>query len=339
MSLLDAILKIEADAGRACADARDASELEALRVKYLGRKGELAQALANLRDLDAAERPRTGQEANRVKAALEGLFRDREASLGAGGAARRAGARDLTMPSSAPRPGSLHPITQVTDEICDIFARLGFRVATGPEMETEHHNFGALNIPADHPSRDSFDTFYLSNGKLLRSQTSTVQIRVMEKTQPPVRIVAPGRVYRPDATDASHSFMFHQIEGLWVDEGISFADLKGALHAFARAFFGKTVRMRLRPHFFPFTEPSAEVDISCALCKGSGCRVCKDGWIEILGAGSVHPRVLEGVKISPERYTGFAFGMGVERIAMLRWSVPDIRMFYENDVRFLRPLA
>ncbi len=231
-------------------------------------------------------------------------------------------------------------LVQVVDDICDIFHDFGFAVVSGPEMETEHHNFEALNIPKDHPSRDSFDTFYLDNGNLLRSQTSTVQIRVMEKVRPPLKVIAPGKVYRPDATDASHSFMFHQIEGLMVDERVSFAELKGVLFGFAQVFFGKNVRLRFRPHFFPFTEPSAEVDVSCVMCQGKGCRVCSQkGWLEILGAGMVHPRVFEAVGISPERYTGLAFGMGVERIAMLKWGVADIRLFYENDLRFLRQLG
>lgn len=341
MSLLEQILRIEDQAKRECSEARAASDVEALRLKYLGRKGELAEALSRLKELDSAERPRTGSEANRVKAELERLFREKE-NIRAGKDPLTPGriSQDLTMPGTACPLGGLHPITEVTDEICDIFARMGFVVATGPEMETEYFNFEALNIPSDHPSRDTFDTFYLSNGKLLRSQTSTVQIRVMLESRPPVQIIAPGRVYRPDATDASHSFMFHQIEGLMVGDGISFADLKGVLLAFVKSFFGTNAKLRFRPHFFPFTEPSAEVDISCVMCKGAGCRVCSGkGWLEILGAGMVHPRVLECVKISPEEYTGFAFGLGIERIAMLRWGIGDIRLFYENDIRFLRQLA
>lgn len=337
-SLLDRILKIEQDAKAECASALRADEIETLRLKYLGRKGELARTLTGLRDLEPSDRPRTGVEANRVKQGLERLFEEKAGEL-ARSVPSGSGAPgpDLTMPATARGIGVLHPITQVTDEICDIFSHLGFGIVSGPEMETEYHNFEALNIPPNHPSRDGFDTFYLDNGKLLRSQTSTVQIRVMQKSRPPIKVLAPGRVYRPDATDASHSFMFHQIEGLVVQKGVSFAHLKGTLAAFAKAFFGAGVRTRFRPHFFPFTEPSAEVDVSCAMCGGSGCRVCSGkGWLEILGAGMVHPRVLEMAKIDPETFGGFAFGMGVERIAMLRWGVDDIRLFYENDVRFLR---
>jgi len=233
------------------------------------------------------------------------------------------------MPGTFYAPGSLHPLTQVTLDITAIFERLGFSIVDGPEVETEYYNFEALNIPLEHPARDSFDTFYLENGKLLRSQTSTVQIRILEKTKPPLKIIAPGKVYRPDATDATHSFMFHQIEGLMVDQGTSFADLKGTLLSFAKEFFGLDTRLRFRPHFFPFTEPSAEIDIY------SKTR----GWLEILGAGMVHPNVLRGVGVDPEKYTGFAFGMGVERIAMLKYGVEDIRQFFENDIRFLRQFS
>lgn len=337
MPLLDQILQIEQTAKDECSRAATAEELEALRIKFLGRKGELAKVMPGLKDVDPADRPKTGQEANRVKLALEELFNEKQKSFGSNGAGAKSD-KDLFMPGTARKPGALHPLTQVTNEICDIFSRMGFTIATGPEMETDFYNFEALNIPADHPSRDSFDTFRLENGKLLRSQTSTVQIRVMQKQTPPIKIIAPGRVYRPDATDATHSFMFHQLEGLMVDRKVSFAELKGVLLSFAKSLFGKNVKLRFRPHFFPFTEPSAEVDVTCVLCKGAKCRVCKDGWIEILGAGMVHPRVLESVKISPEEFTGFAFGMGIERITMLRWGVPDIRLFYENDVRFLRQL-
>ena len=295
--------------------------------------------MAGMKDLNADEKPAAGREANRVKSALENLFADLEKSVGRSAKQDFRDRHDLTMPGTAKEPGALHPLTQVIDEISQIFSALGFEAVSGPEMETDFYNFEALNIPPDHPSRDSFDTFYLENGKLLRSQTSTVQIHVMQKRVPPIKVIAPGRVYRPDATDATHSFMFHQIEGLYVDEKVSFAELKGVLLAFAKGFFGANVKLRFRPHFFPFTEPSAEVDVSCVMCKGSGCRICKQsGWLEILGAGMVHPRVLSQVKISPEKFRGFAFGMGVERIAMLRWGVEDIRLFYENDIRFLRQL-
>jgi phenylalanyl-tRNA synthetase alpha chain len=339
MSLIDEIRSIEKSAIEECESVTSSGDLKTLRNKYLGRKGQLAKTLPLLKNLDSDEKPQAGREANRVKEVIEKLFLDKEKSC-ANGQGEASKEHDLSMPPTAMPVGTLHPLTKVTDEICDIFYRLGFRLVSGPEMETEHYNFEALNIPADHPSRDSFDTFYLENGKLLRSQTSTVQIHVMEQNQTPIKVIAPGKVYRPDATDASHSFMFHQIEGLYVDESVSFAELKGVLFQFAREFFGKSVKLRFRPHYFPFTEPSAEVDISCVMCAGSGCRVCSQkGWLEILGAGMVHPSVLEAVKLLPEKVTGFAFGLGVERIAMLRWGVKDIRLFYENDLRFLRQLA
>jgi phenylalanyl-tRNA synthetase alpha chain len=243
---------------------------------------------------------------------------------------------DITLPGKRPFVGKRHPLTQTIDDIKEVFARLGFDVVYGPEVESEYYNFEALNIPADHPSRTDFDTFYIKNDILLRSQTSTVQIRVMEKQKPPIRIIAPGRVYRPDTVDARHSFMFHQVEGLLVDEGVSFADLRGVLNQFIKTYFGQDVQMRFRPSFFPFTEPSAEVDISCSLCKGRGCSVCSySGWVEILGAGMVDPNVFRAVHYDAEKYTGFAFGMGVERITMLKYGINDIRLFYENDIRFL----
>lgn len=342
MTLADKIRQQIVDAKEQTAAAASVEELEALRVKFLGRKGTLAELTGLLGQIDAAERPEAGKEANRAKNEITALLDARAAELksASGPAAAKRAGLDLTLPGTAPAVGGLHPITQVIDEISDIFYRLGFQIASGPEMETDYYNFEALNIPADHTSRDDLATFYIENGKLLRSQTSTVQTRILEKENPPVKILAPGRVYRPDATDATHSFMFHQIEGLYVDERVSFADLKGVLLAFAKQFFGNDVKLRFRPHFFPFTEPSAEVDVSCGLCKGSGCRSCaKKGWLEILGAGMVHPNVLRACKISPEKYSGFAFGFGVERIAMLRWGVNDIRLFYENDMRFLRQFS
>ncbi len=342
MTLAEKIRQQIAEAQAQSASAGSLEELEQLRIKFLGRKGTLAELTALFGQIDPAEKPEAGREANRAKNEIAGFFdaRANELKAGAGAAASAARREDLSLPGTAPAVGGLHPITQVVDEICDIFYRLGFEIVSGPEMETDYYNFEALNIPADHSSRDDLATFYLENGKLLRSQTSTVQTRIMEKERPPVKVLAPGRVYRPDATDATHSFMFHQIEGLYVDERVSFADLKGVLLAFAKQFFGSDVKLRFRPHFFPFTEPSAEVDVSCGLCKGSGCRSCgHKGWLEILGAGMVHPNVLRAVKISPEKYSGFAFGFGVERIAMRRWGVNDIRLFYENDLRFLRQFS
>jgi phenylalanyl-tRNA synthetase alpha chain len=331
MSLIEDLTKIEETAKHELENVTSDDALEAIRLKFLGRKGELAKTMTGLRSVSPQDKPKVGQAANRVKKVLQELFDEKLKSQGKN-SSNRSTLNDLTMPGTSLKPGGLHPITQVIDEISDIFSKLGFTVASGPEMETDYYNFEALNIPADHPSRDSFDTFYLENGKLLRSQTSTVQIHVMQKHAPPIKVIAPGKVYRPDATDASHSFMFHQIEGLMIDEKVSFAELKGVLMAFAQAFYGKNVRVRFRPHFFPFTEPSAEMDM---LWSHKG----KDKWLEILGAGMVHPHVLEAVKLSPEKYSGFAFGLGVERIAMLRWGVQDIRFFYENDIRFLRQFS
>lgn len=343
MTLADKIRQVIAEAQEKIPAAETAEAVESLRVQFLGRKGSLAELTGLFGQIDPSEKPEAGKEANRAKNEIAALLDQRTAAVAGGGGAGSAAAKskaDLTLPGTAPLIGGLHPITQVIDEICDIFYRLGFQIVTGPEMETDYYNFEALNIPADHSSRDDLATFYLENGKLLRSQTSTVQTRIMENERPPVKVLAPGRVYRPDATDATHSFMFHQIEGLFVDEKVSFADLKGVLLAFAKQFFGNDIKLRFRPHFFPFTEPSAEVDVSCGLCKGSGCRSCgHKGWLEILGAGMVHPNVLRAVKVNPEKYSGFAFGFGVERIAMRRWGVNDIRLFYENDMRFLRQFS
>lgn len=310
--------------------------LEELRIKFLGRHGAIASILKELPSLPSAERPVVGQKANALKEKISATIDEKLKNLG-GGFREKSSLSDPTLPGLSAQTGRRHPLTQVIDEICETFLTLGFRIVEGPEIETEYYNFDALNIPKSHPSRDTFDTFYIDEAHLLRSQTSTVQIRVMEKEKPPLRIVAPGRVYRPDAVDASHSFMFHQIEGLWVDRDVRFSDLKGVLALFAKRFFGPKTKTRFRPHFFPFTEPSAEVDISCALCGGKGCRVCgQKGWIEVLGAGMVHPNVFRAVKINPKEFRGFAFGMGVERLAMLKFGIDDIRLFFENDLRFLR---
>jgi phenylalanyl-tRNA synthetase alpha chain len=278
-----------------------------------------------------------------LKGTISAGLEERRLSIGAVPGAQKAEAGvDLTLPGICQASGCRHPLTQVIEEICDIFTAMGFVVVEGPEVETEYNNFTGLNIPLDHPSREAFDTFYLrdknSAGErlLLRSQTSPVQIREMKRSKPPLAIVAPGRVYRPDAVDACHSFMFHQIEGFMVDENITFGHLKGTLEHFAKAVFGKNIRMRFRPHFFPFTEPSAEVDVSCFICGGKGCPSCgRKGWLEILGSGMIHPNVFKNVGYDPKKYSGFAFGMGVERIAMLKYCVNDIRLFYENDLRFL----
>jgi phenylalanyl-tRNA synthetase alpha chain len=311
---------------------------EEFRIRYLGRKGLLAELTAAIPGLPKEERGEFGRQVNllkqRVQSAIEGAVSELSPDVRAPSAYV-----DITLPGIAQELGQLHPITQVINEICAIFTAMGFSVVEGPEIESEYNNFTGLNIPLDHPSRDAFDTFYLkgNNKLLLRSHTSPVQVRVMKKQKPPLAVVVPGRVYRPDATDASHLFMFHQIEGFMVDKGIKFSDLKGMLELFVKAVFGKEIKMRLRPHFFPFTEPSAEVDISCTICKGKGCPSCgKKGWLEILGSGMIHPNVFKNVGYDPKKYSGFAFGMGIERIANLKYGVKDIRMFFENDLRMLK---
>ncbi|MDO8661606.1 MAG: phenylalanine--tRNA ligase subunit alpha [Candidatus Omnitrophota bacterium] len=321
--------------------------LEEFRLRYLGRKGILAELTSVIPSLSKEERAVFGQQVNALKNKLLSLVEDKQKSFSVSPEKRRRTSSDLGMPGLAQELGHLHPLTQITDEICAIFSRMGFTIVEGPEIETEYNNFTGLNIPLEHPSREAFDTFYLKEktegGKqkteklLLRSHTSPVQVRVMKKHKPPLAIVVPGRVYRPDAVDASHSFMFHQIEGFMVGKDIKFSDLKGILAMFAKAVFGEEIKMRFRPHFFPFTEPSAEVDISCIICKGQGCSVCgRKGWLEILGSGMIHPNVFKQVGIDTKQYTGFAFGMGVERIAMLKYGINDIRLFFENDLRFLR---
>jgi phenylalanyl-tRNA synthetase alpha chain len=312
-------------------------DLEEVRVKYLGKRGTLTQLLRALPGLPPTERPIVGREANEAKAGIESELEARQAVLaGVERRARLAADRpDLTLPGRRVVPGGLHPLTQVHEEIVDVFTGMGFAVAEGPEVELDYYNFEALNIPKDHPARDMQDTFYVGGEILLRTHTSPVQIRTMERQKPPVRIICPGRVYRRDA-DITHSPVFHQVEGLAVDRGISMGDLKGTLELFARELFGPDSRIRFRPSFFPFTEPSAEVDVLCFLCKGGGCRVCKQsGWLEILGSGMVHPRILRAMGYDTEEVTGWAFGMGIERVAMLRYGIDDIRLFFENDLRFL----
>jgi len=318
------------------------ASLEEVRVKYLGRKGLVAQLTSSIPGLPQEQRKTFGQEVNELKARILSLLDEKQKSI-SGKKELSPSYSDISLPGLAQDLGHLHPITQITNEICAIFSRMGFIIVEGPEIETEYNNFTGLNIPLEHPSRDVFDTFYLNTPKsntqklLLRSHTSPVQIRVMKSRKPPLAVVVPGRVYRPDAVDASHSFMFHQIEGFMVDEGIKFSHLKGVLEVFAKSVFGEDIKMRFRPHFFPFTEPSAEVDISCAICRGKGCSSCgRKGWLEILGAGMIHPNVFKHVGYDPKKYTGFAFGMGVDRIAMLKFGINDIRLFYENDLRFLK---
>jgi phenylalanyl-tRNA synthetase alpha chain len=320
-------------------------DLEEFRVEFLGRKGRLAQAMLALPGMSAQDKPAAGRKANEVKTALTKLIGERERELAAAEAGAGLSRFDPTLPGRRPQQGSLHPVTLVTHEICDVFAGLGFDVVSGPEVENDWHNFEALNMPPEHPARDMQDTLYVSDSILLRTHTSPLQIRTMLSRKPPVAVVAPGKVYRRDS-DLTHTPMFHQIEGLLADRKVSMADLRGTLTAFVRAIFGANTRVRFRPSFFPFTEPSAEVDISCVLCGGKGhvgnepCRVCKrTGWVEILGCGMVDPNVFAAVGYDPEETTGFAFGMGVERVAMLKYGVGDLRMFFENDVRFLEQFA
>jgi phenylalanyl-tRNA synthetase alpha chain len=314
-------------------------KLEEFRLKYLARKGILAQLTSSIPSLPVEQRATFGQQVNILKTRITNLIAEKQKTFIAQPDRKITSQVDISMPGIAQDLGHLHPLTQVMDEICAIFTRMGFSIVEGPEIETEYNNFTGLNIPLEHPSRDVFDTFYLKdkNRLLLRSHTSPVQIRAMKARKPPLAVVVPGRVYRPDAVDASHSFMFHQIEGFMVDTNIRFSDLKGVLEVFAKAVFGRDIKMRFRPHFFPFTEPSAEVDISCIICKGKGCSVCgKKGWLEILGSGMIHPNVFKHVGYDPKKYTGFAFGLGVERIAMLKYSIDDIRLFFEDDLRFLK---
>ena len=309
--------------------AADPDALEQWRIRYLGTKGAMRAAMATLKQLSADQRQEYGQAANKVKTALTAEYECRKAQLGA---AQAPGSRiaDMTLPAAPLRIGHRHILTQTIDQITEIFARMGFTTAYGPEVEDERHNFNALNIPPSHPARDPLENFYISPAAMLRSQTSTVQIRVMESQQPPVRVISPGRVYRPDTVDATHSFMFHQLEGLYVDEGVSMADLKSDLDMFCRAYFGPEVRTRFRPSFFPFTEPSGEVDVLFHYEDGS------TDWIELGGCGMVDPNVLEAVGYDAEKYTGYAFGLGIERMVMRKHNIPDIRLLFEADVRFLR---
>lgn len=325
-------------AEQAVAQAADLNDLDQARVQYLGKKGLLTDYLKQLGSLPPEERPKVGQAVNQAKQLLQGRIEARKAELEAARLEARlaAEALDVTLLGRGQRPGGLHPVTRTLERIERLFAEIGFEVAEGPEIEDDFHNFEALNIPESHPARAMHDTFYFDAHTLLRTHTSPVQIRVMEQGEAPFRIIAPGRVYRCDS-DLTHTPMFHQVEGLLVDENVSFADLKGTLDEFLRNFFEQDLKVRFRPSYFPFTEPSAEVDIECVHCRGKGCRVCKQsGWLEVLGCGMVHPQVFRNVGIDSERYTGYAFGLGVERLAMLRYGVNDLRMFFENDLRFLR---
>ena len=315
----------------------DPKSIDQLRVKYLGKKGLITLALREIGKLSPAERPLLGKIVNDVKEHIEQLIAARLTEVQAQQLQRELLSQtlDVTLPGRIPPRGHKHPLTQVLEEVEEIFHGLGFSVAEGPEVELDYYNFEALNIPREHPARDMQDTFYVSDDVVLRTHTSPVQIRAMEKQRPPIRIIVPGKVYRCDA-DVRHSPMFHQIEGLMVDREISLGDLKGVLEAFVQQFFGQSVKMRFRPSYFPFTEPSAEVDIQCVKCLGSGCQLCGSGWLEILGAGMVNPVLYRFVGYDPEEFTGFAFGMGAERLAMLKYGIDDIRLFYENDLRFLQ---
>lgn len=321
------------------ASVTELSALEDLRIQYLGKKGELTSVLKGMGGLTPEERPVIGQLANEVRSFIENALETKKAEFEAALEAQKLAAEtiDVTMPGKASKLGKKHPLTAVLDDLKDIFIGMGFSIAEGPEVELDYYNFEALNIPKDHPARDTQDTFYIDDNVVLRTQTSPVQIRTMEKQKPPIRIIAPGRVYRSDTVDATHSPVFHQVEGLVIDKNVTMADLKGTLEIFVKKLYGENTRLRFRPHHFPFTEPSAEVDISCFNCGGEGCRICKgEGWIEILGCGMVHPKVLSVCGIDPEEYSGFAFGIGLERVAMFRYDIDDMRLLYENDMRFLK---
>lgn len=320
---------------RECADAADTAALEAVRVKYLGRKGLLPTIMKGLKDLEPRERGAAGRAANAFKQELTAAIKARGSALQETSGPPGAPPFDATLPGRWHTIGAKHPISQVVEDSVRIFGSLGFTVAEGPDVETSYRNFEALNTPPHHPSLDPQDTFWLDDGSLLRTQTSPVQIRVMESSPPPVRIITPGRCYRRDTMDATHSANFHQIEGLAVDRDLSLADLKGVMEYFVHELTASEVKVRFRPHFFPFTEPSVECDFSCHVCRGRGCRLCTDGWIEIAGAGIVDPRVFEKVGYDPEKWTGYAFGMGIERIAMVKYGISDIRDLYENDLRYL----
>ena len=320
-------------------NATNEAEIEEIRVKVLGKKGELTQILKKLGTLSAEERPEMGQLANEVRAKLESAISEKNEQLKKEKLSKKLIEEkiDVTMPGKRQELGYRHPLTTVLDELKDIFIGMGFSIVEGPEVELDYYNFEALNLPKDHPARDTQDTFYITENILLRTQTSPVQVRVMEKTAPPLRIISPGRVFRSDEVDATHSPLFHQVEGLVVDKGVTMGDLKGTLEIFAKRLYGDDAVVRFRPHHFPFTEPSAEMDIQCFSCGGKGCRLCKnEGWIEILGCGMVHPKVLQNCGIDPEEYSGFAFGVGLERIAMRRYNIDDMRLLYENDMNFFK---
>ena len=334
--MIEIINKLRQDFDYRIGSISNSKQLEQIRIEFLGKKGQLQGLMKELRNASPQEKPKLGKDINLLKQHVEQAINDKDVSLGSKSVKKSSEIFDTTLPGRKELTGTLHPITQVMEEITSIFFGLGFQVEEGPEIETDYYNFEALNIPKDHPARDMQDTFYIEDETVLRTHTSPVQIHVMENREPPLRIIAPGKVYRCDS-DVSHTPMFHQIEGLMVDEGVSFSHLKGIMNIFLQEVFGKNTQIRFRPSFFPFTCPSAEVDIQCVMCNGKGCRVCSQtGWLEILGAGMVDPAVFESVDYDPEKWTGFAFGLGIERIAMLKFGINDIRLFFENDLRFLK---
>ncbi|MEA2084818.1 MAG: phenylalanine--tRNA ligase subunit alpha [Thermodesulfobacteriota bacterium] len=334
----DELVRLKSAAFRSLDSIEQPDALESFRVRYLGRKGEFTLLMRKLGQVEPEDRPRLGKLANNTRKEVQDAFDKKKYELTESDGGKGSGVvsqTDLTLPGRAAPFGKLHPVTQIMEQVCGIFEGLGFAVAEGPDVETDFYNFEALNIPKHHPARDMHDTFYISDSVLLRTHTSPMQIRAMKEKSPPLRMIVPGKVYRRDS-DITHTPMFHQVEGFLVDRKVSFADLKGVLRVFISKMFDKDTLIRFRPSFFPFTEPSAEVDIGCVICKGKGCRVCKQtGWLEILGAGMIDPEVFKMVEYDPEEYTGFAFGLGVERIAMLKYGINDIRLFYENDLRFL----
>lgn len=331
--------EIQQNAIKHISEVSDLKKLDEIRVSFLGKKGELTAVLRGMKDLTEEERPLIGKLANEVREIIENTLETAKEKLSSSAREHQLKTEfiDVTMPAKRVKLGHRHPMNVVLDDLKDIFIGMGYSIAEGPEIENDYYNFEALNIPENHAARDEQDTFYFNKDIMLRTATSPVQVRVMEKNQPPIRVIAPGRVYRSDEVDATHSPVFHQVEGLVIDKGVTMADLKGALAEFAKALYGEKVQVKFRPHYFPFTEPSAEMDVSCVMCGGEGCRVCRGtGWIEVLGCGMVHPKVLEMSGIDPTIYSGFAFGMGLERITMLRYGIEDLRLFYENDVRFLK---
>ena len=334
--MIETINKLRQDFNSRLDSISDPKQLEQIRIDFLGKKGKLQSLMKELRNASPEDKPKLGKDINILKQHVEQGINNKGSGLGSKTSKKSKTTFDTTLPGRKEQTGSLHPITQVMEEIISIFFGLGFQVEEGPEIETDYYNFEALNIPKDHPARDMQDTFYIEEETVLRTHTSPVQIHVMENREPPLRIIAPGKVYRCDS-DVSHTPMFHQIEGLMVDKGVSFSHLKGIMNIFLHEVFGKNTEIRFRPSFFPFTCPSAEVDIQCVICSGKGCRVCSQtGWLEILGAGMVDPAVFQSVNYDPEKWTGFAFGLGIERIAMLKFGINDIRLFFENDLRFLK---